>query len=79
MTVINPSMTVEQGIGLRGRHYEGQHAEANGISPNAGDTFFAWDTGYGLREKDDVWVVATRGNTVPHLLNRSTTFMTETD
>lgn len=63
---------------MLGRRWEGQHAEAYAITPSPGDEFWAWDTGYVLREENDEWTVWFR--TLPldiKMLAYGSTFLTE--
>ena len=64
MAVLNSRMTAEPSR-YGGTRYEGQLCEANNITPNLGDEFFAWDIGYVLRVRDGDWIVDYRGLPVP--------------
>lgn len=61
-----------------GKRYEGQHCQADGITPSPGDEFWAWDTGFVLREKDGSWCAWFR--TLPfdrNILAGTSVFSTE--
>jgi hypothetical protein len=78
MAVINPGMTAQMNPHkLLGRRFEGQHAEANNITPNVGDEFWAWDTGYVLRENSGQWEVWFRTLPVERAMPYTDTFLTE--
>ena len=64
MACIISQMTAEPSR-FGGIRYEGQLCEANNITPDQGDEFFAWDIGYTLRERDSNWTVDHRGLPVP--------------
>jgi hypothetical protein len=61
---------------LLGRRYEGQHCQADGVTPSQGDEFWAWDTGYVLREKDGAWSIWFRTLPVERELKGTSTFTT---
>lgn len=78
MAIIHSGMTgVMNPHKLLGRRYEGQHCEALGITPSAGDEFWAWDTGYVLREIEGHWGIWFRTLAVERILNYDSTFTTE--
>lgn len=62
---------------LLGMRYEGQHAEASNITSSTGDEFWAWDTGYVLRDNGEGnWEIWFRTLPVERAFAFDSTFQT---
>ena len=82
MTVVNSDLTARMNPHkLLGRRWEGQHAEAEGITPSEGDEFWAWDTGYVLRDNGEgsweIWFRTLPVHDVGSRMTRASTWYTE--
>jgi hypothetical protein len=77
MTVVNDNLTSGPSGFINGTRFEGQHCQALGIAPNFGDKFYAWDTGYVLREQDGAWAIDHRVFPTPRAFPAGDTFLTE--
>lgn len=75
--IVNSRLEVLQHRIPAGKRYIGQHAEADGITPSPGDEFYAWDTGWVMREKDADWYWWYRTLPISRELAATTTFTTE--